>query len=669
MNCPLISEINPISGSFTWKATSSNASSNIITGININNALTYSNDAEYLGDLSVFGEIENVGISALSNFCLVNYSNLNLLSNNNSSFSNDIYNKSTSNINNLTTLSDNIFSFSNDIYPKYTYTNNAVIFSSNTSLFSSNLVITVSNDIYPKHVFNSNIAVFSSNNLSNVSTTLNYSSLSNNLTSNNYYSYIYNSNLNSFNSNSIITTNNFNSNLNIYNSNQNIFNYSNIITQCNFSVTNTNFNSNLNIYNSNQNIYNSNLNIFNSNNIITQCNFSVTNTNFNSNLNIYHSNQNLYNSNLNIFNSNNINTQSNYNKTTYLYCSNLEFFTSNISVFSSNLCIFNSNNNSNYTTSNILFPLINSNTTRSVFSSNYLSNCRILSTLVPWSQVSGKPDFSSDGAGNDAIGISGVTIGSAGLLMSGYALLDKNGKLTNALSDAFGKMTIDPSGYFKLNDPGSYIDIGDSTTRVSKDRLLFKTGTFSNMILNPANLSYSNGIFSLCNQIALTATSISNLTHVSCSSNLTVLGVSSNGITAVGNNPLYLGDGNKGLIYSGALSTYNSNFTSTDGPVLYGWNGSSLASAAPGYGENFAIRQSNLTGIAYWTSSGLGVFRSNPVVPLDVVGFANISGSLSTSTHSNSGNLQSSYVLSSTHSNTSNMNVAGTLNVCNGWTS
>jgi hypothetical protein len=242
-----------------------------------------------------------------------------------------------------------------------------------------------------------------------------------------------------------------------------------------------------------------------------------------------------------------------------------------------------------------------------VFSSNSLSNYRAKSASVPWTEVSEKPDFSSNGAGNDSLGAAGVTIGSAGLLMSGYNLLDKNGKLTNALSDAFGKMTIDPTGYFKLNDPGSYIDIGNSTTRVSKDRLLFKTGTFSDMIVNPGSLSYSNAIFTLCNQIALTATSISNLTSVDCSSNLTVArnlsvsGVSSNGILSVGRNPLYLDDGNKGLIYSGALSTYKSNFTSTDGPVLYGWQGGCLASAAPGYGGNFAIRQSNLTGIAYWT--------------------------------------------------------------------
>jgi hypothetical protein len=187
--------------------------------------------------------------------------------------------------------------------------------------------------------------------------------------------------------------------------------------------------------------------------------------------------------------------------------------------------------------------------------------------------------------------------------MSGYNLLDKNGKLINAVSDAFGKMTIDPTGYFSLNDPGSYISIGDSTTRISKERLLFKTGTFSNMILNPANLSYSNAIFTLCNQIALTATSISNLTSVSCSSNLTVARNLS--VFLVEWNPVCE---QKSFVFRRWKQGYdllrcpvnlNSNFTSTDGPVLYGWQDGCLASAAPGYDGNFAIRQSNLTGIAY----------------------------------------------------------------------
>jgi hypothetical protein len=200
-----------------------------------------------------------------------------------------------------------------------------------------------------------------------------------------------------------------------------------------------------------------------------------------------------------------------------LYCSNSTVFRSNTAVSSCNLGIYCSKNFSNVSTSNTVFAVINPNTNRSIFSSNSLSNYRAKSVSVPWTEVSGKPDFSNNGAENDSLGAAGVSIVSAEFLMSGYNLLDKNDKLTNALSDAFGKMTIDPTGYFKLSHPESYIDVGDSTTRVSKDRLLFKTGTFSNMILNPANLSYSNAIFTLCNQIALTATSISNPTNVSCS--------------------------------------------------------------------------------------------------------------------------------------------------------
>jgi hypothetical protein len=248
--------------------------------------------------------------------------------------------------------------------------------------------------------------------------------------------------------------------------------------------------------------------------------------------------------------------------------------------------------NAYVSTSNNLFPSLcnlsnayvntsNSVTTKatfgsntSVFSSNSLSNYRAKSASVPWTEVSGKPDFSSDGAGNDSLGAAGVTIGLAGLLMSGYNLLDKNDKLTNALSDAFGKMTIDPTGYFKLNDPGSYIDIGDSTTRVSKDRLLFKTETFSNMILNPGSLSYSNAIFTLCNQIALTATSISNLTNVSCSSNLTATGtISTTSNIGIGTTtPCYGLEINKtlpniGLVW-GALNKGRINFSYNGDPTI-----------------------------------------------------------------------------------------------------
>jgi hypothetical protein len=370
------------------------------------------------------------------------------------------------------TLQASTFSLSNDIYAKnasnianLTAYSNAV---TPIVTSTSNTQYTISNFLY--RYTPSNDA-----NITSLSNTCIYNSNLN----------IYNSNLNIFNSNSIIAASNqnyanhfYNSNLNAYNSNLNIFNSNSIVAASNQNYAN-------HVYNSDLNIYNSNLNIFNSNSIIAASNQGYSNHFYNSNLNIYNSNVN------------------NSNSVRGIWASNSAVFGCNCAVYSSNSL------NSLATTATVTVL------------SNTFSNYRAKSASVPWTEVSGKPDFSSDGTGNDSLGAAGVTIGSAGLLMSGYNLLDKNGKLTNALSDALGKMTIDPTGYFKLNDPG---DIGDSTTRVSKDRLLFKTGTFSNMILNPANLSYSNAIFTLCNHIALTATSISNLTNVSCSSNLTVAG-------------------------------------------------------------------------------------------------------------------------------------------------
>jgi hypothetical protein len=280
-------------------------------------------------------------------------------------------------------------------------------------------------------------------------------------------------------------------------------------------------------------------NVWTSNSLVALSNFSTTNnawslnnlvalSNFSTSNNAWTSNNLVALSNIgttnNAWTSNNLVSLSNFSASNHFYNSNLNnsnstrgIWTSNNAVFGCNCAVFSSNSLNSLATTATVTVL-----------SNTFSNYRAKAATVPWTEVSGKHDFSSDGTGNDSLGAAGVTIGSAGLLMSGYALLDNNGKLTNALSDAFGKMTIDPTGYFSLNDPGSYISVGDSTTRILKDRMLFRTGTFSNMILNPGNLSYSNGNFSLCNQISLTAASISNLTHVSCSSNLTVLGTLNN---------------------------------------------------------------------------------------------------------------------------------------------
>ena len=116
-------------------------------------------------------------------------------------------------------------------------------------------------------------------------------------------------------------------------------------------------------------------------------------------------------------------------------------------------------------------------------------------------------------------------------------------------------------------------------------------------------------------------------------SNLSVMSFSNTGAQYLNKNPLYLDDGNKGLVYA---SSTNFGIGQNDGPVLYGWNGGILATMnsttnTPRYG--------NLTGTLFWTSSSVGIGKSNPSYNLDVVGTANVSTTLTSVTHSNTGNV------------------------------
>jgi hypothetical protein len=510
---------------------------------------------------------------------------------------NDIYAKNTSNIASLA-------AYSNAVTPVVTST-------SNTQYTISNFLYryTPSNDANITSL--SNASIYNSNAIVSLS---NFSTQNNVWTSNNLVSLSNFSTLNNvWTSNSLVALSNFSTTNNAWSSN-------NLVALSNFSTSNNGWTSNNLIALSNFGTTN---NAWTSNSLVSLSNFSTSNHFYNSNLNIYNSNLN------------------NSNLARVIWTSNSVVFGCNCAVYSSNSLIA--------TTATVTVLL------------NTFSNYRVKAATVPWTEVSGKPDFSSDGAGNDSLGAAGVTIGSAGLLMSGYALLDKNGKLTNALSDAFGKMTIDPTGYFSLNDPGSYISIGDSTTRVSKDRLLFKTGTFSNMILNPANLSYSNGIFSLCNQIALTATSISNLTHVSCSSNLTVLGSASvgsftctglsltSGLTTIGGvmSTTYAPNLSAGQYelnnFGVASSPLNAAFTG----FAYTSNGSSNNYASLGiWGYNLGTQTFNACG-----KGNFGIKTTSPTATLDVNGTANVSTTLTSQTHSNTGNMSIG----------SNLSVSGTI--------
>jgi hypothetical protein len=313
-------------------------------------------------------------------------------------FSNDSYAKVSSNTSSITWTSNSLVSLSPLTLGQYcsnlgTYGINFVASAQTTANFRSNFVPTfmTSNGFYPLQAYDSNTASWSSNQLATLNTMANFTSFSN-----------YVSPLAPFGCNAGVWSSN---GLNSYSKYvSGAFVYSNplylyVNAQCNQTWSNTTSLSTL------------------SNSFASWSNLQNTT--------VVHMSNYTYTALTNTVYSNN------------LYCSNLTVFSSNTSVAALNVGIYCSNNFLNVSTSNTVFAFVNSNTNRLIFSSNSLSNYRAKSVSVPWTEVSEKPNFSSDGAGNDSLGAAGVTIGSAGLLMSGYNLLDKNGKLTNALSDAF----------------------------------------------------------------------------------------------------------------------------------------------------------------------------------------------------------------------------------------
>jgi hypothetical protein len=244
LNYSLLNDVNPTSGNFQWKGMSLNSSSNIITGINLDTAFTVSNNSEFLGDIKVSGEIVNVGIQALSNCCTVNYSNLNLLSNLNNSFSNDIYGRNFQNSNNFTN-----YSTSNIMFPIINFSSNASVYSSNQfPLYTQSTIL--SNTNFPQKNWSSNTAYWSSNNYSNYSYSNIVFPIINSSSNTSYWSSNYLSN--------VSTTINYSSNM----GNSNL---AKIIALSNQQITNYIYCSNIDFYTSNSTVFSSNSGGFASN--------------------------------------------------------------------------------------------------------------------------------------------------------------------------------------------------------------------------------------------------------------------------------------------------------------------------------------------------------------------------------------------------------------------
>jgi hypothetical protein len=199
-----------------------------------------------------------------------------------------------------------------------------------------------------------------------------------------------------------------------------------------------------------------------------------------------------------------------------------------------------SNVNSNLTTlSNHFWTFSNTMSSNITTLSNALSNCcftgsanlatvsiwtdtifRKKSVNVPWSEISGKPNF---GTSNNSIDFVGVALGATGLLFGGAALLNQNGQLVSALQNVAGTIKLNPSGYSRLDeglqllgdgtngitlDPSGSInaltgafnysrftqgvDIGLATMSLSNDQIFWKNGATSNMILGSNALTVLN---------------------------------------------------------------------------------------------------------------------------------------------------------------------------------
>jgi hypothetical protein len=84
------------------------------------------------------------------------------------------------------------------------------------------------------------------------------------------------------------------------------------------------------------------------------------------------------------------------------------------------------------------------------------------SVQVPWTQISGKPNFSDC---NDSLSIGGAVLGAAGLAVGGLALLNQNGALTGMLANVASSLRLNPNGYSRF-DEGLEITDGAGSRRI-----------------------------------------------------------------------------------------------------------------------------------------------------------------------------------------------------------
>lgn len=308
------------------------------------------------------------------------------------------------------------------------------------------------------------------------------------------------SNITSPNITSLSNLGMFSSNTAFYSSNQTISlsnflfgsNTSNITT----AQTTANWASNSAVFGSNTSASASNTSVYSSNSIVSLCNTFISYSNFDTLK---------YNSLSNVLYSN-LQPQTIWSSNTSYYSSNLVVNTSNV-LYSNLQPQITWTSNLSTTTSNYSYTNIPSlNTTLSSLS-NYTYNLSTSNTTLCNFYTN---NFYTKNVSADGGNIGAWIMSAAGLGVSGYTLFNNSGKLSGALTDALGKININPEsgfaqfvnglfGYSRFTDA---IDIGKLTMTISNDTIYYKNS-------NTSNTTYTSNAITILNS-NLTTFTISN---------------------------------------------------------------------------------------------------------------------------------------------------------------
>jgi hypothetical protein len=260
--------------------------------------------------------------------------------------------------------------------------------------------------------------------------------------------------------------------------------------------------------------------------------------------------------------------------------------------------------NNFHASSNALFPSLQGATNSAAWTSNQLPLYRRNDQQVPWASISGKPDFDEQ---NNSLSIAGTTLGAAGLVLGGTALLNQNGQLTAALQSVTGALQIRPDGYARFND---MLDVGNDLDPSLRIRL------------------GADGMFS-----APSARFGLGSVHITKQDTINIVKSGVSNVVIGSNNSWFNGSVrlNNMLVPSGGTAMYlvNNALQGTQGNSFALWQsstGETVINSAPN--APLAFKNSNVEYLRLSPNGNFGVRTTNPAAALHVVGDAIVTGGI-----------------------------------------